>query len=239
MFNAHTVELIINLATLFMGYCASVTLAGAFRAWVAKKMGDDTAESLGMLSLNPTVHVNMLGTVLLFVMGFGWGTHIPVNPFNIVGSWRGLRIFCATFSDVFAYIITSISAMTALLLLFGPQILKFPSFIALDSQATSITDLYPHTSSFLIIIGLILIKFIYLNIVLAAMHTIMNGTDMAFLLYAERSGESYISFYYEHSYSFMLVSLILYLFLSYPLRILLFTNIIHISLAITHLIMAL
>ncbi|MCX5925626.1 MAG: hypothetical protein NT124_05020 [Candidatus Dependentiae bacterium] len=233
MFNAHMVELIINSATLFIGYCASVTLAGAFRAWVAKQMGDDTAESLEMLSLNPIVHVNMLGVILLLVMGFGWGTHVPVNPFNIVGRWRGLRIFCATFSDVFAYIIASISAMVALLLLFDTKILLFPSFIGLDSQATSITDLYPHTPSFLIIVGLILINFIYLNVILGAMHTIMNGTDMAFLLSAERSDESYLSFYHEHTYSFMLVSLILYLFLSHPLRILLITNIIHISLAIT------
>ena len=64
--------------------------------WMAYKCGDDTAKVMGRLTLNPAVHIDMLGTVIiplvmLFlplltsgVSGFivGWAKPVPVNPFN-------------------------------------------------------------------------------------------------------------------------------------------------------------
>jgi Zn-dependent protease len=62
-------------------------------AWTALKCGDDTARLQGRVSLNPLVHIDPIGTVLLpLVMIFmpgagrfliGWARPVPVNPYNL------------------------------------------------------------------------------------------------------------------------------------------------------------
>ncbi len=62
-------------------------------AWVALKCGDDTARLQGRVSLNPIVHIDPIGTVLLplmmiFMPGvgrflIGWARPVPVNPDNL------------------------------------------------------------------------------------------------------------------------------------------------------------
>jgi len=47
--------------------------------WVAWRMGDPTAKSLGRLSLNPLKHLDPMGTIMLFLVGFGWAKPVPVN----------------------------------------------------------------------------------------------------------------------------------------------------------------
>ncbi|GBD11634.1 hypothetical protein HRbin23_01304 [bacterium HR23] len=49
-------------------------------ALVATALGDRTARRAGRLSLNPLAHLDPLGTLLLFLVGFGWGKPVPVNP---------------------------------------------------------------------------------------------------------------------------------------------------------------
>jgi Zn-dependent protease len=47
--------------------------------WVAYRLGDDTAKSLGRLTLNPLKHLDPMGTLMLFIFGFGWAKPVPVN----------------------------------------------------------------------------------------------------------------------------------------------------------------
>ena len=47
---------------------------------MAKWLGDDTALRQGRISLNPFVHLDPLGTVLMVLGGFGWAKPVPVNP---------------------------------------------------------------------------------------------------------------------------------------------------------------
>jgi len=51
-------------------------------AWSAFRLGDDTAERMGRLTLNPFAHADLVGTFLLPLMGvpFGWAKPVPVNP---------------------------------------------------------------------------------------------------------------------------------------------------------------
>lgn len=55
--------------------------------WVAYRMGDPTAKSLGRLSLNPLKHLDPVGTIMLFVFSFGWAKPVPVN-FNLIRDRR-------------------------------------------------------------------------------------------------------------------------------------------------------
>jgi Zn-dependent protease len=59
-------------------------------AYIARLKGDRTAEMMGRLSLNPLVHMDMIGTLVLplgaIIMGwpfFGWAKPVPVNPRNL------------------------------------------------------------------------------------------------------------------------------------------------------------
>jgi len=55
--------------------------------WVAYRLGDPTAKSMGRLSLNPLKHLDPLGTLMLFLVGFGWAKPVPVN-FNLLRNRR-------------------------------------------------------------------------------------------------------------------------------------------------------
>jgi Zn-dependent protease len=48
-------------------------------AMVASRLGDPTARLLGRLTLNPIVHLDPIGTILLLVAGFGWAKPVPVD----------------------------------------------------------------------------------------------------------------------------------------------------------------
>ncbi|NIK77378.1 Zn-dependent protease [Paenibacillus castaneae] len=49
-------------------------------AYSAYKFGDDTAYKAGRVTLNPRVHLDILGTLLILIAGFGWAKPVPVNP---------------------------------------------------------------------------------------------------------------------------------------------------------------
>ena len=52
-------------------------------AFVAYKFGDWTAKNAGRLTLNPLVHLDPLGSIMLLFAGFGWAKPVPVNPYVI------------------------------------------------------------------------------------------------------------------------------------------------------------
>lgn len=51
-------------------------------AYFANKFGDPTARLLGRMTLNPAVHFDFLGIILMLVAGFGWARPVPVNRDN-------------------------------------------------------------------------------------------------------------------------------------------------------------
>ena len=46
---------------------------------VPKMVGDSTAERQGRLSLNPLAHFDLVGTLMLLFVGFGWAKPVPIN----------------------------------------------------------------------------------------------------------------------------------------------------------------
>ncbi|AOZ91739.1 site-2 protease family protein [Paenibacillus crassostreae] len=51
-------------------------------AYFANKFGDPTAKLLGRVTLNPAVHFDLFGIILLVIAGFGWARPVPVNRDN-------------------------------------------------------------------------------------------------------------------------------------------------------------
>lgn len=56
-----------------------ITIHEFMHAYVAHRLGDDTARLLGRLSLNPMAHLDPFGTLLLVLAGFGYGKPVPFN----------------------------------------------------------------------------------------------------------------------------------------------------------------
>ena len=81
---------IIDLLSTFIILLFSLTIHESAHAWTANYLGDPTARSLGRITLNPLVHVDPIGTVLLPLIAFstgapiiGWAKPVPVNIANL------------------------------------------------------------------------------------------------------------------------------------------------------------
>jgi Zn-dependent protease len=68
--------------------------------WVAGRLGDPTARLMGRLTLNPLVHIDLMGTIILPMMLlvihspflFGWAKPVPVNFANLRGGRRDMAL---------------------------------------------------------------------------------------------------------------------------------------------------
>ena len=71
----------------------AITVHEAAHAWTANRLGDPTAAALGRASLNPLVHIDLFGTIILPAVlisvvteagpVFGWAKPVPYNPLNL------------------------------------------------------------------------------------------------------------------------------------------------------------
>jgi len=71
---------------------AAITVHEFAHAWMAVKLGDPTPKFQKRLTLNPAAHLDPLGTLLLFLVGFGWGKPVQFDPFNLENPRRDAAI---------------------------------------------------------------------------------------------------------------------------------------------------
>ena len=64
------------------GVLLAITFHEFAHGFVAYKLGDNTAKMEGRLSLNPFAHLDPIGTLMLVLIGMGWGKPVHVNPSN-------------------------------------------------------------------------------------------------------------------------------------------------------------
>lgn len=69
-----------DLPFLVLALIIAFTVHEFAHAYSAYKFGDDTAYNAGRVTLNPRVHLDVLGTILILIAGFGWAKPVPVNP---------------------------------------------------------------------------------------------------------------------------------------------------------------
>lgn len=83
---------VISIAIAFIPAIAIHEFAHAF---VADQLGDPTPRREGRLTLNPLAHLDPLGTILIFIAGFGWGKPVNVNPRYLPGDFSGMALVSA------------------------------------------------------------------------------------------------------------------------------------------------
>ena len=71
---------VIVFGALVTALLVGITFHEFSHAYVADRMGDRLPRSRGRVTLNPLAHLDPAGTVLLLLVGFGWGKPVPVNP---------------------------------------------------------------------------------------------------------------------------------------------------------------
>src|SRR4030066_376078 len=126
----------------------SVIIHEVAHGWVAYRMGDPTARWLGRLSFNPIKHLDPIGTLMLFLVGFGWAKPVPVNFSNISDRRKGLifvsaagivsNILFAFIALLFIALFSASSSGTALTLIF-----KVCQYVALINITLAALNLIP------------------------------------------------------------------------------------------------
>lgn len=90
--NTSGIEIIAGLfATAFVVFC-TLPVHEFAHAWTATKLGDQTARLSGRLSLNPMRHLDPLGAIMIFLVGFGYAKPVPVNPRNFKNPKAGMAL---------------------------------------------------------------------------------------------------------------------------------------------------
>ena len=64
-------------------------------AYIAYRLGDNTAERLGRLNISPLNHLDPIGTLMLLIVGFGWAKPVPVNPYNLKNPKKDMILIAA------------------------------------------------------------------------------------------------------------------------------------------------
>ena len=74
---------LLKLSVMLVPALMAITCHEVSHGYVANKLGDDTARSMGRLTLNPLKHLDILGTLMVFIVGIGWAKPVPVNFNNL------------------------------------------------------------------------------------------------------------------------------------------------------------
>jgi Zn-dependent protease len=189
----------------------AITIHETAHGWAAMKKGDLTAYSMGRVSLNPLVHIDLFGTIILPLLlvllrapAFGWAKPVPVNPFNLKNPRRdGLWISAA---GPASNILTAVVALGLIVLLkaVSPEVQLFFMNMKASFSAGGIS----------LINGLALILFfaVLVNTYLAVFNLIpippLDGSGVLMGLLSPEAASSYERI---RPYGFLLVIGLIYL----------------------------
>ncbi|HKO42136.1 MAG TPA: site-2 protease family protein [Pyrinomonadaceae bacterium] len=147
-----TSDLIPQLVIYMIVLLFAISAHEAAHAWMSNRFGDDTARLLGRITLNPTAHIDPIGTLLIPIVGFvlgniggpvaripliGWGKPTPVNPLR----WRNkdLANVMVSAAGIMANLIIAICAFIILKVMLMtnafasiPQSMREPVFLLLS-----------------------------------------------------------------------------------------------------------
>lgn len=109
-----------------------LTVHEASHGLAAYALGDTTAKSMNRLSLNPLHHIDPIGLLMMFVLGFGWAKPVPVN----MGSFRNPRsgmALCAFAGPASNFILAFVSILLCRILYMMPFAGVFVEFLLMTA----------------------------------------------------------------------------------------------------------
>ncbi len=116
----------------------AITFHEVSHGFAANKLGDPTAKFMGRLTLNPIVHIDLIGTIIMPVMlfifsngqfVFGYAKPVPINPMNFKDPKRDMAISAA--AGPITNILLAILSQLILSLVIDPAIAFQPGSIGI------------------------------------------------------------------------------------------------------------
>jgi len=84
-----------ELAIRLPVFLLALTIHEVAHGWVADLLGDRTARLQGRLTLNPLAHLDLIGTLAIVLIGFGWAKPVPVGVQGLRNPRRDLMLVAA------------------------------------------------------------------------------------------------------------------------------------------------
>ena len=119
---------VFTLLGFTLAVVAAITVHEFSHALSANLLGDDTAKSKGRLTLNPLAHLDPAGTVMIVVVGFGWGRPTPVNPARFGKRMRSGMAMVSFAGPISNVVVASLAAIPVKIGLLSPGIVGFSLF---------------------------------------------------------------------------------------------------------------
>src|SRR5208282_1954100 len=110
----------LKLSIMLVPALMAITCHEVSHGFVADKLGDNTARRMGRLTLNPIKHMDIIGTLMVFIIGIGWAKPVPVNFNNLRNPKRDM-IWVAAAGPVTNFSIAFLSAMLMRIILASTQ----------------------------------------------------------------------------------------------------------------------
>ncbi len=90
--NGLSMEVVLRLLVrVFVVFC-TLPVHEYAHALVATKLGDDTPRLKGRLTLAPLAHIDLIGALMIFLVGFGYAKPVPVNPRKFKNPKAGMAL---------------------------------------------------------------------------------------------------------------------------------------------------
>jgi len=103
-------QFFIKLSIMLVPGLMAITCHEVSHGYIADKFGDNTARYQGRLTLNPLKHLDILGTLMVFVIGIGWAKPVPVNFNNLRHPKRDM-IWVAAAGPITNFLLATASAL--------------------------------------------------------------------------------------------------------------------------------
>lgn len=100
----------LKLSIMLVPALMAITCHEVSHGFVADRMGDNTARFMGRLTLNPLKHLDIFGTLMVFIVGIGWAKPVPVNFNNLHHPKRDM-IWVAAAGPITNFCLATLSAL--------------------------------------------------------------------------------------------------------------------------------
>jgi Zn-dependent protease len=142
-----------NLLSLLPGFIVGLTVHEFSHAYVATRLGDPTARSLGRLTLNPLAHLDLFGSLMLVFAGFGWAKPVPVDVRYLHAPRRDMALI--------AFAGPASNVLLAMLISFGLRA-AYPNGFMATQMASAMSGT----------IAWVAVQAVWINVILAAFNII-------------------------------------------------------------------